>query len=131
LAEQGQGVISDDHGDPDQGGDSKPEKEHEHGYRKDVGNAIDAQLAGVRTRAEYYEALRAVDPTDGAAGKAEIASSTTVARSVWDAGEAGGHPDRPSLDSMRITPERARNILDGIPRRLDSSYVGVSPEKGT
>ena len=99
--------------DPEQGADSKPEKEHEHGRRADVGNPADAQPAEVRTRAEYDEALRAMDQRMAAAVKAEIASSTTAARSAWDVDEAADHPDRPPLDSMRVTPERARHILAG------------------
>ena len=97
--------------DPEQGADSKPEKEHEHGRRADAGNPADAQPAEVRTRAEYDEALRAMDQR--MAVKAEIASSTTAARSAWDVDEAADHPDRPPLDSMRVTPERARHILAG------------------
>jgi hypothetical protein len=103
------GRYDDDH---QQGADSKPEKAHEHG-RKGADSLADAQPAEVRTRAEYSEALHAVDQRMAAAGRAEIGSSPAAARSAWDAGGAGDHPGRPPLDSMRVTPERARHILDG------------------
>jgi hypothetical protein len=69
--------------DPDQAGDSKPEKAHGHGKQ---------QPAEIRSRAEYYEELRATDK--------QMAASD---------GRSDGSP----LDSLHVTPERARHILDG------------------
>jgi len=53
-----------------------------------------------RSRAEYYEALRAADEDIGHAGE----------HSVWDAIEA---ENRPALDVLQLTPERLTHILDG------------------
>ena len=69
--------------DPEQAGDSEPEKVHGHGKQ---------QPAEVRSRAEYYEELRATDK--------QMAASD-------------GRSDRPPLDSLHVTPERAGHILDG------------------
>src|ERR1700730_5472580 len=69
--------------DPEQAGDSKPEKDPGHGKQ---------QPAEIRSRAEYYEELRATDKQMAA---------------------ADGHSDRPPLDSLHVTPERAKHILDG------------------
>ena len=69
--------------DPEQAGDSKPEKDHGHGSQ---------QPAEMRSRAEYYEELRAADM--------QMAASD-------------GRSDRPPLDSLHVTPERAGHILDG------------------
>jgi Bacterial EndoU nuclease len=69
--------------DPEQAGDSKPEKDHGHGKQ---------QPAEVRSRTEYYEELHATDKQMAA---------------------ADGPSDRPPLDSLHVTPERAKHILDG------------------
>ena len=69
--------------DPEQAGDSKPDKEHGHGKQ---------QPAEVRSRAEYYEELRATDKQMSA---------------------SDGRSDRPALDSLHVAPERAKHILDG------------------
>ena len=77
--------------DPEQAGDSKPEKGRGHSGQ-DVGSPMNAQPAEVRSRAEYYEELRATDKQMAA---------------------ADGHSDRPPLDSVHVAPERAKHILDG------------------
>ena len=59
-----------------------------------------------RTRAEYYEALRAAAPVDGQRAAADARPD----HSGWDAVEA---EKRPPLDSLRVSPERAKHILDG------------------
>ncbi len=69
--------------DPERAGDSKPEKDHGQGKQ---------QPAEVRSRAEYYEELRATDK--------QMAASD-------------GRSDRPPLDSLHVPPERAKHILDG------------------
>ena len=62
--------------DPEQAGDSKPEKAHGQGRQ---------QPAEVRSRAEYYEKLRATDK--------QMAASD-------------GHSDRPPPDSLHNLPKR-------------------------
>ena len=64
--------------DPEQGGDSKPEKDHGQGKQ---------QPAEMRSRAEYYEELRATDM--------QMAASD-------------GRSDRPPLDSLHV---RTRDII--------------------
>ena len=76
--------------DSEQAGDSKPEK-----GRGQSGPDVSRPAippAEVRTRAEYYEELRAADMQ-------------------MDASD--GRSDRPALDSLHVTPERAKHILDG------------------
>jgi hypothetical protein len=77
--------------DPEQAGDSQPEKGRGHSGQ-DVSSPADAHPAEVRSRAEYYEELRANDKQMTA---------------------ADGHSDRPLLDSVHVAPERAKHILDG------------------
>ncbi len=76
--------------DAEQAGDRKPEKGHAHD-RKDPDRPADTQPAEVRSHAEYYEELRAAD----------------------NRMPADGRSDRPPLDSLHVTPERAGHILDG------------------
>ena len=80
--------------------------------RQDAGRTTDTQPAEVRSRAEYYEVLHAQDQQTGSA-RPETASSTTRTRSGWNIEAVEDHPDRPSLDSLRTTPERTKHILDG------------------
>lgn len=79
-------------------GGSQPEL-HRGGTGRDV-PAGRVELAEPRSRAEYRDAMRAGDegavPADSGSG--------------WDAVDAG---NRPALDALRITPERATHILDG------------------
>lgn len=110
MAIDGPSGVHDD--DPEHGGDSQPAKERKDG-RKDADRPASTQLAEVRGRAEYYEASRAADQRMAAAGRAELASGTTRTRSAWDVEVVGGHPERPSRDSLHVAPERARHILDG------------------
>ena len=72
--------------DPEQAGDSKPEKDHGHGRQ---------QPAEMRSRAEYYEELRAADR--------QMAASD-------------GRSDRPPLDSLHVTPERITTPTGSAPR---------------
>ena len=72
-----------------------------------------ATPAEVRSRAEYYEALRATDQRMAAADGAELASGMTRTRSAWDVEAVDGYPDCPPLDSLHVAPERAGHILDG------------------
>lgn len=98
--------------DPERGGGPRSEKGHEHG-RPDASHPADRQPAEVRSRAEYYEALRAMDIRVAAAGGAESAASTARTRSAWDSEAAGDHADPPPLESLRVAHERAEHILDG------------------
>jgi hypothetical protein len=82
------------------------------------GDIARAAPAETRTRAEYYEVLRAADDGSGQAdenhpqadtGTDRHADSGTK-RSGWDGVDA---EDRPALDELHITPERVKHILDG------------------
>jgi Bacterial EndoU nuclease len=81
--------------------------------RQDTSRAADTQPAEVRSRAEYYEVLHARDQQMTGSDRAETASSTTRTRSAWNTEAVEDHPDPPSLDSLRTTPERTKHILDG------------------
>ena len=99
------------------------------------GGAARAGRAELRTRAEYYEVLRGADggsgqpgddhgPADGSAdGGADGRAGSERERSGWDAVDAG---DRPPLDRIRVSPERAAHILDG-----DSTGNGGGHRHGT
>jgi Bacterial EndoU nuclease len=70
--------------------------------------AARTELAEPRTRAEYYEAVRAAD---GRAARADGSSADTrTGHSGWDAIDG---ENRPALDALRVTPERSTHILDG------------------
>jgi len=108
---------------------------------------VRAGRAELRTRAEYYEVLRAADgrfgqpgadqgPADGGAddpadsgadGPADSGADgrpgSEPERSGWDAVDAG---DRPPPDRIRVSPERAAHILDG-----DSTRNGGGHRHGT
>jgi hypothetical protein len=98
--------------DAEQGGDSKPENGRDL-HRHYARSPADAQPAEMRGRAEYYETLQDLYRRMVVADKAETTSGTTLTRSAWDIETTRDHPDRPSPDSLRITPERAGHILDG------------------
>src|SRR5216684_3835072 len=59
-----------------------------------------------RTREEYYEALRAAD------GKLpdDHHEATASGRSGWDSVDT---TDRPPMEAIHVSPERAKHILDG------------------
>jgi Bacterial EndoU nuclease len=64
-----------------------------------------------RTRAEYYQALRAaVDEKEHAFDAARAPAGGRKTRSAWDIVDAA---TRPPLDALRLPPERAIHILDG------------------
>jgi hypothetical protein len=81
-------------------GDARPEQHLPPGGDVPAGRAGPAEP---RTREEYYEALRAAD------GGQETADSGTD-HSGWDAVDAA---DRPSVEAIRVSPERNTHILDG------------------
>lgn len=72
------------------------------GSRADT-SAPGTEPAEPRTRAEYYEALRIVVT-------GPVTADTRTERSGWDAIDA---ESRPALDTLQITPERSRHVLDG------------------
>jgi hypothetical protein len=101
---------------PDRLPDVTPERHRRPGGSAGDTPATRAEAVEPRTRAECYEALRAADgqPTDGR-DHGEAAADTRAAgtrqdRSGWDTVELG---NRPPLDSLHVTPERATHILDG------------------
>ena len=77
--------------DPEQAGDSKPEKRRAQSGQ-DVTSPVNTQPAEIRSRTEYYEELR---PTDKQMAAAD------------------GYSNRSALDSLHVAPERAKHILDG------------------
>ena len=76
----------------------------QHEYRQQPASEMSAgaEIAESRTRAEYYQALRAADKAS--------TSADTLPQSAWDYVDA---LTRPPLDALRIPPERVTHILDG------------------
>lgn len=95
--------------DPEQIGGGLPEKRHEQGRQPADGMSTGAEIADPRTRAEYYQALRAAVDQQPAAPKTSVPADTSQ-RSAWDDADP---LTRPSLDALRILPERVIHILDG------------------
>jgi hypothetical protein len=93
--------LADD--DPEEISGSLREQQHEHRQQLANGMPAVAEISESRTRAEYYQALRAVADTAGV-------SADTSPRSAWDNADA---LTRPPLDALRIPPERAIHILEG------------------
>ena len=97
---------------PSDGADGPGEARREQGlqHRDDV-PAARAELAEPRSRAEYCESLRGADGKSVRTGdnQHETADPRTD-RSGWEALDAGA---RPSLDAVRVSPERITHILDG------------------
>jgi len=60
------------------------EKQHEHGRQPADGVPAGAGIAEPRTRAEYYQALRAAVNQQERASDAASASADTSPRSAWD-----------------------------------------------
>ncbi len=95
--------------DPERRGPEKGQEPDRH----DAGRTADTEPAELRGRAEYYEVLRAKDQQVTGSDRSETAVGTTPTRSAWNIEAVEDHPDRPSLDSLRTTPERTKHILDG------------------
>jgi hypothetical protein len=87
---------------------SEPEKSW-----SNAGRPADRQPAEIRSRGEYYEALRTVNMRVATTEGPESAANTVRTRPAWDSQSAGDHPDPPPLESLRVAPERAGHILDG------------------
>jgi hypothetical protein len=109
-------MASDSHDDGDGPDDVKPWRHRWHGGSGGDAPTARAEPAEVRTRAECYEALRAAD------GKPVPAGDTRGGRAGWDAVDAG---NRPPLDALLVTPERAKHILDGDPNGSGGHRHGV------
>jgi hypothetical protein len=92
----------------DGAGDALPERRADRDRPAADAARARAELAEPRSRAEYYEVLRAADGGSGHDG--ENRRPADANNSGWD--EVEGN-DRPPLDALRITPERATHILDG------------------
>ena len=102
------------------------EKQHEHGRQPADGVPAGAGIAEPRTRAEYYQALRAADNQQERASDAASASADTSPRSAWDNADP---LTRPPLDALRMSPERAVHILDGDATGGGHRYGTGSPGK--
>lgn len=100
-----------DRPDEDGTGDAQPERQSDHDRPGGAAAGARAELAEPRTRAEYYEVLRAAD--DGSAHDSENQrpADSETDQSGWDA--VNETADRPPSDGFRVTPERATHILDG------------------
>jgi len=74
--------------------------------------AARSEPAEPRTREEYYEALRAADgsSSDHIPGQEPYVADSRTDHSGWDSVDAA---NRPSLDALRVSPERRAHILDG------------------
>lgn len=71
-----------------------------------------SEPAEPRTREEYYEVLRASDgrSPDGRSGEEPRIADSRTDHSGWDSIDAA---NRPSLDALRVSPERRAHILEG------------------
>jgi hypothetical protein len=102
------------------------EKQHEVGRQSADRMPAGAEIAEPRTRAEYYQALRAAVDQEAHASDAVSASGDTSPRSAWDNADA---LTRPPLDALRLPPERAIHILDGDATGGGHRYGTGSPGK--
>ena len=92
-------------------GEAMPEQLRHHGSRADV-PAGQAEPAELRSRLEYYEALRADDNRPDPGSDADRAAMERTRWSGWDALDAGNRPPR---DALHVPAERSGHILDGEP----------------
>lgn len=98
----------------DEGADGPDVRPEQHLRQRGSGGdapAARAEPAEQRSRAEYYEALRAANSqsTDSDDGH-RAAEDARPERSGWEAVDG---EKRPPLDSLQVSPERAKHILDG------------------
>jgi len=97
--------------DADGPAEAKPERQLHHGGSGGDAPAARAGPAEHRSRAEYYEVLRAADGKPvPASDRHTVATDSRPDRSGWDTVDA---EKRPALDTLRVTEERASHILDG------------------
>jgi hypothetical protein len=102
--------------------DAKPEVRLDRGGPGADTGAVLPRPTELRTRAEYYETLRAADNRSGQPAenhrdadsgvdrRADLGAERQAWTSGWDAVDAEG---RPPPDSIHISSERASHILDG------------------
>lgn len=90
--------------------DAKPEQDRQHSGSAEDAPAARAEPAELRTRAEYYETLRAADGRAAPAGDNQDVTSGRQESSGWDGVDA---EKRPPLEALHVTPERSEHILDG------------------
>jgi hypothetical protein len=100
--------LTDD--DPEEISGSVREKQPEQDRQPADATAADKEITETRTRAEYYQALRAAISQQAGAIDAVSESADRSPRSAWDNADA---LTRPPLDALRVPPERAIHILDG------------------
>ena len=91
--------------------DVQPDQRLRHSASSGDASQARAELVEHRSHAEYYEALRAADgksaeSDDGRRARADACPDD----SGWAAIDA---KERPPLDALVVTPERAKHILDG------------------
>lgn len=97
--------------DADGPGEARPEPHLHHGRTGGDAHAANAEPAESRSRAEYYEALRAADSgSDQGSDSPPEAVDAQEDKSGWDAVDA---EKRPPLDALRASSERTKHILDG------------------
>jgi hypothetical protein len=97
-----------DRPDEDGAGDARPERRAPQDHSDADASVGRAELAEPRTRAEYYQVLRAAD--HGSDHDSENQRPAETDHSCWDEVEGD---DRPPLDAIQVTPERTTHILDG------------------
>lgn len=95
---------------PEEISGSRREKQHEHDRLPADGMSGGTEIADPRTRADYYQALRAAVDQQARAVQAESTSADGSPRSAWNNADA---LTRPPLDALRMPPERAIHILYG------------------
>src|ERR1700685_28622 len=96
--------------DGDRTSDERSERIVRHSESGDDSAAASKPLAEPRTREEYYEARAAAAAGPHRADATGGAGDRRADRFAWDATDV---KTRPSLDSIRVTPERITHILDG------------------
>jgi hypothetical protein len=88
--------------------DGQPERSLRHSESDTDVDDARAEPSEPRTRAEYYEVLRAADGQ--AARVDEDSADMRRGYSAWDEIDAENRPD---IDALRVTPERATHVLGG------------------
>src|SRR5260370_16541131 len=96
--------------DGDEAGAAQPEQRLRQGGWSAEAPPGRAEPAELRTRLEYYEALRVADSRPvRAEDNHRAAADTRAERSGWDSVDTAS---RPPLDEVRVSPERTAHILD-------------------
>jgi hypothetical protein len=97
--------------DADEPGEARPELRLHHGRTGGDAHPAPPEPTESRSHAEYYEALRTADGRPGASNNGDRpAADSRSGHSGWDAFDA---ENRPTLDAVRVSPERRTHILDG------------------